>query len=81
MEPTHGAGDERPVEHVPITVYWQRRAVVGLLVVALVAALAFAVTSWRQRAAAAGAGEHRVVEHHQHRLEHRRVGDDLHADG
>ena len=55
MEPTHGAGDERPVEHVPITVYWQRRAVAGLLVVALVAALAFAVTSWRQRAAAAGA--------------------------
>ncbi len=54
--PTHeepSDTDAAPGEHVPATVFWQRRAVVGLLLVALVAGLTVALASWRNRASAA----------------------------
>lgn len=43
--------DDRTSAHLPVTVYWQRRAVIGLLVMVLVGGLWFATVSWRGRTA------------------------------
>lgn len=51
MESTDRVEETAP-EHVPVTVYWQRRAAIGLLVLLLVAGLWFAVATWRSRTAA-----------------------------
>ncbi len=62
MEPRELAPEERPddvvpeAEHVPVTVFWQRRAVVGLVLLALILGLTIAITSWRNRVAVADSG-------------------------